>query len=75
MFALGVEGGESLVSNSNGLYVGDLAGDTDEKGVYSLEEMLARVSPTKIHANFLCAVQYVETMQRREQGTYFRLQV
>ena len=33
-----------------------MAGDTGEKGAYSLEGMLARATPTKIHANFLRAV-------------------
>ena len=42
--------------------VGDLAGDTAKKRVYSLEEVLARASPTKIHANFLRAVEREEEL-------------
>ena len=56
LFCMGRGRGRILVSNSNGLYIGDLAGDTDKKGVYSLEGVLARATPTKIHANFLRAM-------------------
>ena len=53
-FAWVVEGDEFWLATV--MAYRDLAVDAGEKGVYSLEGVLARATPTKIHANFLRAV-------------------